>query len=227
MSQWFRLYESLLDDPKVQRLKPDAFKAWINMLALASRHDGVLPEVVDIGFALRVSEEKAAEWVTALVAAGLLDKQDGGHYVPHNWASRQYKSDGSADRMRRHRERHRNVTRDVTVTPSESEADTDTDSVAKATGADAPQADPVKALFDDGVKLLTECGTTESNARSIIAKWRKEQGNEAVSAALKAARAEAVTEPISWITMRFAGNAKPRETWDQRRIRLGMEAILR
>lgn len=129
MAQWFRLYESVLDDPKVQRLKPDVFKAWINMLALASRHDGILPEVIDIGFALRVSQEKAAEWVTTLLAGGLLERIDDdchrfhGHYVPHNWASRQYKSDGSAERMRRHRDRHRNADGDVTVTPSESDTE--------------------------------------------------------------------------------------------------------
>lgn len=95
-------------------------------------------------------------------------------------------------------------------------------SVANATGADAPQ-DPVKALFDEGVKLLTENGCKEPNARSIIAKWRKEQGDEPTQAAIKAARAESITEPIAWITQRFAG--KTRESWNERRIREGMEAI--
>lgn len=98
---------------------------------------------------------------------------------------------------------------------------THTDSVAKATGADAP--DPVKALFDSGVALLTENGCKEPNARKIIGKWRSERGDEATQAAIKAARAEGVTEPIAWITQRFAG--KPRETYDQRRIREGLEVI--
>lgn len=94
-------------------------------------------------------------------------------------------------------------------------------SEANASGADAP--DPVKALFDDGVKLLTENGCQPKNARSIIGKWRSEQGDEATHASIKAARAEGVTEPIAWITQRFAG--KPRESWDQRRIREAMETI--
>ncbi len=95
------------------------------------------------------------------------------------------------------------------------------DSEANASGADAP--DPVKVLFDEGVKLLTENGCQAKNARSIIGKWRSEQGDEATQAAIKAARAAGITEPIAWITQRFAG--KPRESWDQRRIREAREAI--
>ncbi len=81
----------------------------------------------------------------------------------------------------------------------------------------------MKALFDDGVNLLTENGCKPANARAIVGKWRKERGDEATQAAIKAARAEGITEPIAWITQRFAD--KPRETWNQRRIREGMEII--
>lgn len=99
----------------------------------------------------------------------------------------------------------------------------DKDSVAKATGGTPPEIDPVKILFDDGVSLLVENGCKSTNARSIIGKWRKEHGDETTQAAIKSARAEGVTEPIAWITQRFAG--KPRESWDQRRIREAREAI--
>jgi len=34
MSQWFRMYAEVLDDPKVQRLSGDEFKAWVNILCL-------------------------------------------------------------------------------------------------------------------------------------------------------------------------------------------------
>ncbi len=121
MSQWFRLYESVLDDPKVQKLPPKTFKAWVNILCLACRHDGTIPDLADIAFALRVGEVEASNYFADLCSAGLIERGEGDDWFPHNWASRQYKSDGSAERMRRHRERHRNVT----VTPSESEADTE------------------------------------------------------------------------------------------------------
>lgn len=92
----------------------------------------------------------------------------------------------------------------------------------------APPGDPVKLLFDAGVELLTSTGCKEPAARSLIGKWRKENGDDAVMSAITEARRLSVTEPISWFTQRFA-NAKgaTRETWDQRRIREGKEALLR
>ena len=46
-SRWYRMYDELLDNPKVQRLSGDEFKAWVNILCLASRHDGVVPPVAE------------------------------------------------------------------------------------------------------------------------------------------------------------------------------------
>jgi hypothetical protein len=96
------------------------------------------------------------------------------------------------------------------------------DSEANASGADAP-SDPVKVLFDEGVKVLVAHDCKPSSARSIIAKWRKEQGDEATMAALVAFRGSTSTEPISWITQRLAGTK--REGWRDKQIREGEEAI--
>ena len=134
MAQWFRMYETLLDDPKVQRLRPDLFKTWVNLLALTCRHDGRLPPADDIAFALRVSRKQVAAWLYGLTEAGLLDRH-GDSYEPHNWASRQFKSDVSAERVRRHRERHRNAACNVTETPSESETETETETEKKPAAA--------------------------------------------------------------------------------------------
>ncbi len=90
-------------------------------------------------------------------------------------------------------------------------------------GADAPQADPVKVLFDEGVKLFTENGCLERNARSILGKHRAQQGDEAVMAAIREARRLKITEPIGWFMKRFP--AKPRENWRDREVREAEEAI--
>lgn len=128
MAQWFRLYESMLDDPKVQRLPDGLFKAWVNMLCLACRNDGWLPPKEDIAFALRKSERDIERIITDLDTAGLLDwNTEHDRYRPHNWDTRQYKSDVSNERVKRHRERQRNVTSNGNETPSESETDTETD----------------------------------------------------------------------------------------------------
>lgn len=116
MSRWFRFYDGALDDPKVQRLDPDLFKAWINILCLASRNNGKLPCTEDIAFALRVTPAVTAVTLQALRVAGLLDGDE-----PHNWGARQYKSDvtdpTNAQRQKRFRDRHRNTVTTVTVTP--------------------------------------------------------------------------------------------------------------
>jgi hypothetical protein len=149
MAQWFRLYESVLDDPKVQKLPPLMFKAWVNLLALACRHNGELPSVADIGFALRMSEEKATELARELYVAGLLDRAEDGtehtdpRYTPHNWASRQYKSDVSNEREKRYRERQRNAPCNVTETPSESEQ------IQNRTEQTPPQAARSQLLSED------------------------------------------------------------------------------
>ena len=122
---WFRFYSDALDSAKAQRLPPLLFKAWVNLLCLASRNEGVLPGIDDIAFALRADEESVAGWVSDLIARRLLD-DDNGVITPHNWKSRQFKSDAdptAAERQARKRardaaDRHArdngNVTRDVT-----------------------------------------------------------------------------------------------------------------
>lgn len=100
-----------------------------------------------------------------------------------------------------------------------------TSSEANASGADAPQFDPVKALFDDGVKLLTEAGTPEKQARSLIGGWRKAHGDEATRTAIQAAYDHGALAPVEFIVASLTRAPKPHETWDQRRIREAMEAI--
>jgi hypothetical protein len=108
---WFRFYEDTINDAAVQRLPSDKFKAWVNLLCIASKHDGVLPPVADIAFMLRLAEDKVAALLGELHQKGLLDAATGS-YTPHNWAVRQFKSDvtdpTAAIRNQRYREKKRN-----------------------------------------------------------------------------------------------------------------------
>jgi 5-methylcytosine-specific restriction endonuclease McrA len=104
MSRWLRLYDDTINDPKIIKL-PEALRwHWIAMLCIASKNDGVLPPLDDIAIQLRVTNAKATEIIVALERAGLLDRVETG-YVPHNWEGRQYKSDSSVERVKRHREK--------------------------------------------------------------------------------------------------------------------------
>lgn len=143
MSRWFRFYAEALDDPKVQRLSPHLFKAWVNLLCLGAAADGALPSNDDIAFRLRVSCQDAESITSDLVLAGLIDIRPNGTLAMHNWEGRQYASDSSAERTRKYRQK-KNKTRgaeigdgagdgvgDVTVTvQSRSRADTDTELAA-------------------------------------------------------------------------------------------------
>jgi len=105
---WLRLYVSVLNCPKVQRLPAPLFKHWINLLCVARSQDGILPGIADIAFALRIDVAEAETVVARLVDACLIDRTESG-FMPHNWRIRQYRSDSSTERVRRHRLK-RNVT---------------------------------------------------------------------------------------------------------------------
>jgi hypothetical protein len=145
MSRWFRVYDDILDDPKVQMLSPELFRAWVNLLAVASRNAGKLPAVEKLAFALRCSVSDMQSRLDDLIMAGLIDILADGTREPHNWSKRQWKSDDSAERVRKHRaKKHaetsgnvaqavtsgqvtQNRNADVTVTVTPPDTDTDTD----------------------------------------------------------------------------------------------------
>lgn len=178
--RWLRLYDTVLDDPKVQRLAPELFKAWVNLLCVACRKDGTIP-AHDLGFMLRVDDATAERWVSELEAAGLIDQAKDGTRRPHDWAEYQFVSDRSTDRVREHRQRKaaasnghdpepngggkvkrlRNVSRNVAPetavnaleSESESESETlDSDSDSDGKVAVGPWKRPA-TLPDDGARL--------------------------------------------------------------------------
>jgi len=106
MSRWFRVYDEMLDDPKVQRLEAGLFRVLVNLWCLASRHDGRLPPTADLGFSLRLDPAALETALAALAAAGFLDTDPAdGSLRPHGWDRRQYVSDRSTERVRAHRRR--------------------------------------------------------------------------------------------------------------------------
>ncbi len=100
--RWFRFYDDAVNDPKVQLLNGNLFKLWVNILCIASKCGGVLPTETDIAFMLRMPENKVRQSLEELIASGLLDKVKSG-LAPHNWNQRQFVSDNSAERVKRHR----------------------------------------------------------------------------------------------------------------------------
>lgn len=111
MSRWFRLDDDVINDPKILLL-PEAMRwIWVAFLCIASKNAGIIPAIEIVALNLRVKKIKAAEYLTRLVTAGLMDNNDG-VFAPHNWAGRQYKSDvtdpTAASRQQAYRERNKN-----------------------------------------------------------------------------------------------------------------------
>lgn len=112
--RWFRFYTEALNDPKVQSLRPELFKAWVNFLSLAALEEksGVIGKPEDVAFSLRVRPAKLLTWLDELVTRRLID-HEGDCYIMHNWPLRQPKSDDSSSRVRALRGRSKPVTASV------------------------------------------------------------------------------------------------------------------
>jgi hypothetical protein len=141
MTRWFRVYDDSINHPKVLKLSDRLHRIWLGLLCIASKNDGRLPSMEDCALMLRVQPERMAEALVSLIGARLLDRDETG-LSPHNWAKRQYKSDSSADRMKRHRQRHR----DVTVTAPEQNRENRTEAVTALVEVIDPAA---LAAWDD------------------------------------------------------------------------------
>jgi hypothetical protein len=123
MSPWWRAYDEAVDDPKLQQLKPELFKAWFNICCVTSQNGGKLPSLPSVAFKLRVKPEKARAIIAELAAAGLIDDDGIGNLAPHNWSKRQYRSDVSTERVERFRKRSGNVSSAVCATPPDTETE--------------------------------------------------------------------------------------------------------
>jgi len=124
VSRWFRLDDDIINDPKILLL-PEAMRwIWVAFLCIASKNAGRLPSIEIIALSLRVKTTRAAEYLTRLVTAGLIDKTETG-FAPHNWNARQFKSDVSTERVKRFRQQERNVSETPPHTQTETQAQTE------------------------------------------------------------------------------------------------------
>jgi hypothetical protein len=127
MNRWFRVYDDVLDDPKVQRLSAENFRGMVNVWCLASKNDGRIPPPDEVAFKLRMSPKKATKLITDLETAGLVDADADG-LTPHNWNARQFKSDSSTERVKRFRQQQRNVACNVSPSVTETAPESETES---------------------------------------------------------------------------------------------------
>lgn len=208
MTRWYRAYEGTVTDPKLAEAAAVAgcsrsvsVAAWhLTLENAAAVNDGGRIDIPSRRIAAALCEPLAVveTLVAAFEAIGLVA---GSHVAA--WNRRQYLSDDSKERVRRHRAKKTAETLPCNGSaPLRNDGETDhrqsteTDiPLANANGRSA--ADITKAIFDSGISILKEAGVENRQARSIIGRWRKEYSDSEVLAVLSRCQA---SEPVEWIT---------------------------
>ena len=111
---WFRLYNEMVDDPKIGLLSDAAFRLWVNILCVACQYgekgDTKLT-IAEMEWKLRCNVSVTLQ---ELLQSKLVTFHTNGNgketiFIP-KWETRQYQSDISTERVKKYREKQkRNV----------------------------------------------------------------------------------------------------------------------
>lgn len=183
MARWFRFYSDAMRHPKIARLSDKDFRLWCELLSVASDRGGKIPHVDDLKHLLRRRLDHLSTGIERLISGGLIVPLIIG-YEPHGWDERQYISDISTERVRKHREKC-----NVSETPPDTDTDTDT-TLSKDSDA---EASPDKVFWHSAKLYL---GKSKSG---MIGKWVRDYGKDATAKAITAAQIERAAYPVPYI----------------------------
>lgn len=121
---WFRMYAEFAIDPKVQMMSEADQRRFIMVLCIRCSNDHVTLHDEEMAFQLRISNEEWARSKAVFLQKDLIRDDN----TPTAWDKRQFVSDSSAERVRRHRENKKKITKQTcNVTATAPEADTEAD----------------------------------------------------------------------------------------------------
>lgn len=134
-SLWFRCYTEIKRDRKLRRLPPEHRWVWVVLMALAKESplegqllisEDIPLTIDDIADEAAVEPEDAAQAIERFKEQNMLYEEDG-VFVLANWDKRQFVSDTSTDRVRKHRQRKDETLQECFIngdeTPPEAEAE--------------------------------------------------------------------------------------------------------
>ena len=114
--KWYRFYNEVYRDPKVQSLRPELFRFWVNVMCIVSESEprGLVPDEAILKRLLCLSGPSVKRYLSDLEEAALLCRESaerapedrkgtGDPLMPHNWDERQPDSDDEAKRKREYR----------------------------------------------------------------------------------------------------------------------------
>jgi hypothetical protein len=101
---WIKLYHEILDDPKMGRMPDRLWRRTIELFLLAGELDeeGLLPEVRDMAWRLRLDDDSLSDDLSLLETYKIVHRENN-RYVVTKFADRQ-SAMSSAERTRRYRE---------------------------------------------------------------------------------------------------------------------------
>ena len=122
---WFRLYSEFAHDPKVQMLPEAMQRRYVMLLCLRCSETLETLHETELAFQLRLDETELLETKKLFISKNFIDK----NWNILNWNKRQFVSDSSTMRVRKHRNKKKQVGNDdETLQKQPSNAlDTDTD----------------------------------------------------------------------------------------------------
>lgn len=100
-NSWLRLYAEFATDPKVQRLSETDQRRYIMLLCLRCCNGDETLQDADVTFQLRISIEEWLSTKQVLLSKCLITDDN----KPTAWNKRQYVSDSSYERVKRHRDK--------------------------------------------------------------------------------------------------------------------------
>jgi uncharacterized phage protein (TIGR02220 family) len=169
--KWFRLYDEILDDPKMMALSAKEFQTWILLLCLANRETAgkrgeICRDFATISRQLHGENRTISQILKRFIELGLI-QENGKSIRIVNWDKRQFKSDDVLQRVKRYR--------NVTVTAPDTDTDTDTekdkDIVVKDDIAKIPFREIVEHLnLRTGMSFRA---STKQTQTLIRARWKE------------------------------------------------------
>ena len=153
-NQWFRMYAEFATDPKVQMMSEANQRRFVMVLCLRCSNDHVTLQDEEVAFQLRISNDEWAQTKALFLSKGLINEDN----TPTAWDRRQFVSDSSAERVRKHREKKKQAAKrvcNVTATAPEADTDTEADTEVHQAAAESPPAGaheqpPVVAAAESG-----------------------------------------------------------------------------
>lgn len=195
---WFRIYNEIIDDPKLSRIDGETFRVFIYLLALASEQNNegrINMSIDDVAWRVRIEKELITNAITILQSKGIVT-QENGYINISNWKKRQFTSDNVGARVRRYREKMRNVTCNVTGNVIDTDTDTDTEIYKSAASENPSQPNATKKKpKTQSINFNFETRTWENIEPGDIEPWTEAYPACDVSVELNAMREWLLANP--------------------------------